>query len=46
MTLAGGEHGLSHFPFIEKQVITPTCTIFIVGIIMMMVMEKNPSISL
>jgi hypothetical protein len=35
------EHGLGHLPFIEKQVIAPTCTIFIVGIVMMMAMAKK-----
>ncbi len=40
------EHGLGHLPFTEKQVITPTGTVFTVGIVVMMSMAKNPSISL
>jgi hypothetical protein len=32
------EHGLSHLPFTEKQVITPTSSVFIVGIVVMMAM--------
>jgi len=35
------EHGLGHLPFTEKQVITPTCTIFTVGIVVMMAMAKK-----
>jgi hypothetical protein len=35
------EHGLGHLPFTEKQVITPTGTVFTVGIVVMMAMAKN-----
>ncbi len=35
------EHGLGHLPFIEKQVIAPIGTIFIVGIVVMMAMAKK-----
>jgi hypothetical protein len=35
------EHGFSHLLFIEKQVITPTGTIFTVWIVMMMAMAKK-----
>jgi len=35
------EHGFSHFPFTEKQIITPTSTVFIVGIVVMMAMTKK-----
>jgi uracil phosphoribosyltransferase len=35
------EHGLGHLPFTEKQVITPTGTVFTVGIVVMMVMTKK-----
>jgi uracil phosphoribosyltransferase len=35
------EHGLGHLPFTEKQVITPTGTVFTVGIVVMMAMAKK-----
>jgi hypothetical protein len=35
------EHGFSHLFFIEKQVITPTSTVFTIGIVMMMAMAKK-----
>jgi hypothetical protein len=35
------EHGLGHFPFTEKKIITPTGTVFTVGIVVMMAMIKK-----
>jgi hypothetical protein len=40
------EHGFDHLLFIEKKIITPIGTIFIVGIIMIWQWQKNPSISI
>jgi len=35
------EHGLGHLPFTKKQIITPTSTVFTVGIVVMMAMAKK-----